>query len=544
MSRSRPAPFHPLVRALDRRLRADRLLRDLAWLFAASALALLAPRIAGEGAPALVAAVLLAGAAAVSVRYFRRRPSDLARAAAAGDRGGELSDELGSAQWFASRAEGDAGAEAEAGREPGWEAYQVARARRRADDLDPKALAPVAAPRRTVAAAASFGVLLVGLPLIEGPLLSDALRARLAGGFPDGAAGLDGSPAGEERGEDPEDARLEARSPEEVLAELRAGELPLPEAGGDAEALRAALAEAMDERAFSETNEEVTAALAGLAEAMDSADGLTASEWLDELTEAMRSAASPEELRELLESLGAGADADAAAAAEMMGLMESGMSPEEALQQLAENMQGADGQQGGAPGDGQAQQMPFPGDGEGGGQPQAGEGGEPAAGMPQGAAGMSGQVQMVSAEGQMGAPMPMDAGPAGNMTGPGGGGESEVFGAVTSLEVQLELEAIPAPLEEEPVPEQMIERQSRREDASVEYDEVRPLSEYEDEAVSRARPIPAGLRPLVRAYFLMIRETAVADDDAADAPDAAGEGPADAPADSTEPLSEPESDRP
>lgn len=541
MSRSRPTPFHPLVRALDRRLRADRLLRDLAWLFAAAGVALLAPRLAGDALPALVAGVSLLGAAAVGIRYFRRRPSDLARAAAAGDRGGELSDELGSAQWFASRAGGDAGPPAEAG--AGWEAYQVARARRRADELDPKALAPVAAPRRTLAAAATFGVLLVGLPLIDGPLLSDALRARLAGGFSDAAAGPEGSPAGDERGEDPEDARLEARSPEEVLAELRAGELPLPEIGGDAEALRAVLAEAMEERAFSETNEEVTAALAGLAEAMDSADGLTASEWLDELTEAMRSAASPEELRELLESLGAGAEADAAAAAEMMGLMESGMSPEEALQQLAENLQGADGQQGSAPGDGQAQQMPFPGDGEGGGQPQAGEGGEPAAGMPQGAAGMSGQVQMVSAEGQMGAPMPMDAGPAGNMTGPGGGGESEVFGAVTSLEVQLELEAIPAPLEEEPVPEQMIERQSRREDASVEYDEVRPLSEYEDEAVSRARPIPAGLRPLVRAYFLMIRETAVADD-AAEGAGVAGEGPANAPADSTEPLPEPESDRP
>lgn len=538
MSRSRPTPFHPLVRALDRRLRADRLLRDLAWLFAAAGVALLAPRLAGEAVPALVAGVLLSGAAAVGVRYFRRRPSDLARAAAAGDRGGELSDELGSAQWFASRAGGDAGPPAEA--EAGWEAYQVARARRRADELDPKALAPVAAPRRTLAAAATFGVLLVGLPLIDGPLLSDALRARLAGGFSDSSAGPDGSPAGEERGEDPEDARLEARSPEEVLAELRAGELPLPEAGGDAEALRAALAEAMEERAFTETNEEVTAALAGLAEAMDSADGLTASEWLDELTDAMRAASSPEELRELLESLGAGADADAAAAAEMMGLMESGMSPEEALQQLAENLQGADGQQGSAPGDGQAQQMPFPGDGEGGGQPQAGEGGEPAAGMPQGAAGMSGQVQMVSAEGQMGAPMPMDAGPAGNMTGPGGGGESEVFGAVTSLEVQLELEAIPAPLEEEPVPEQMIERQSRREDASVEYDEVRPLSEYEDEAVSRARPIPAGLRPLVRAYFLMIRETAVADD-AAEGAGVAAEGSTNAPADSAEPLPEPES---
>ena len=86
-----------------------------------------------------------------------------------------------------------------------------------------------------------------------------------------------------------------------------------------------------------------------------------------------------------------------------------------------------------------------------------------------------------------------------------------MFGAATSLEVQLEMEAIPAPLDEEPVPEQMIERQSRREDATVAYDSVNSLSEYADETVSRTRPIPTGLRPLVRAYFLMIRETAKAD---------------------------------
>ena len=62
------------------------------------------------------------------------------------------------------------------------------------------------------------------------------------------------------------------------------------------------------------------------------------------------------------------------------------------------------------------------------------------------------------------------------------------------------MEAIPAPLDEEPVPEQMIERQSRREEATVAYDSVSSLSEYADENVSRTRPIPTGLRPLVRAY--------------------------------------------
>ena len=54
----------------------------------------------------------------------------------------------------------------------------------------------------------------------------------------------------------------------------------------------------------------------------------------------------------------------------------------------------------------------------------------------------------------------------------------------------------------------MIERQSRREDATVAYDSVSSLSEYADEHVSRTRPIPTGLRAQVRAYFLMIRETA------------------------------------
>lgn len=517
MSNSRPAPFHPLVRELDRRLRLTRLSRDLAWALGGVGLALLAPRILGEGMPALTAAVALVGAGALAFRYFRRTPADLGRAAAAGDRSGGLSDELGSAQWFSENELGENGA--------GWEAYQVARARRRADDLEAAALTPLTAPRPTLYAAASVVVLLAVLPLVEGPLVSDALRARLSGSFGAGGPGEEEPAAARDEAEDADDARTEARSPEEVLAELRAGELPLPEEpGDDAEALRAALAEAMEERAFGETSEEVTAALAGLAEALDSADGLAASEWLDDLAEAMRAANTPEELRELLESLGAGAEGDAAAA-EMMELMESGMSAEEAFQQLAENMQAANGQQGAGPGEGDAQSMPFPGDGEGGGQPQSGDGGEPAAGMPQGASGMSGQVQMVSAEGQMGAPMPLDAGPAGNMTGPGGGGESEVFGAVTSLEVQLEMEAIPAPLDEEPVPEQMVERQSRREDASVAYDSVRPLEEYADEAAARSNPIPAGLRPLVRAYFLMIRETATApDENADDAPDGTAPG--------------------
>lgn len=497
MTDSPSVPFHDLIRRLDRRLRLLRLVGDLGFAAGAVALALLAPRLAGDGLPWLAALVGVGGAAVLLYRFFTGRNFD--RAAAAGDRSAGLKEELASAQWFAT-----------APRRTGWEAYQVARATRRADALDPADLLPFRVPRWTKAAVATLAGLALVLPFTEGPLVSDALRARLAASLAGGPDDPELPATGSESVEDGADARIETRSPEEILAELRAGELRLPEDFADeAEALSAALAAAMEERAFSETSEEVSAALAGLAEAMDSADSLAASEWLDNLSEAMRAASTPEELQALLESLEGGADGDAlgAAAAEMRELMEGGMTAEEAFQQLAENLQAMDGQQLNAPGDGQAQQMPFPGDGEGNGQPQAGEGGEPAGGMPQGAAGLSGQVQMMAAEGQMGAPIPMDAGPAGNMTGPGGGGESEVFGAATSLEVQLEMEAIPAPLDQEPAPEQIIERQSRREEASVAYDAVRSLSAYADEAVFRSRSIPTGLRPLVRAYFLRIRET-------------------------------------
>ncbi len=498
---SKSVPFHGLIRRLDLRLRILRLVRDLGFAAAAVALALLAPRLFGDGLPWLPVLIAAGGAGFLLVRFFTGGSFD--RAAAAGDRGGGLRDELASAQWFSrapSRTE--------------WEEYQIARARQSADGLEARELLPLRAPRKTLAAVAALAGLTVVLSFTEGPLVPDSLRERLAAGF--SGSSENGGPLEADRdpGEDAEDAadaRVEARSPEEILAELRAGELRLPEdSAADGDALQAALAAAMEERAFEETSEEVSAALAGLAEAMDAAGPADASEWLDGLSEAMRTAQSSEELQALLESLEAGAETDAfaAAAAEMMELMESGMTAEEAFQQLAENLQAMDGQQGSAPGEGQAQQMPFPGDGEGSGQPQAGEGGEPAGGMPQGAAGLSGQVQMMAAEGQMGAPIPMDAGPAGDMTGPGGGGASEVLGASTSLEVQLEMEAIPPPAEQEPAPEQTIERQSRREDATVAYDSVRSLSEYAEEAVFRNRSIPTGLRPLVRAYFLMIRETA------------------------------------
>ncbi len=493
MSRSSGVPFHPLVRSLDLRLRVSRLLRDFAWFGAALALSLVLPRLGGEGIPLLVAAVAVLGAGLLAWRFAAG--GSLSAAAVAGDRGGGLPDEFSSAQWFFSQP-----------RQTAWEAHQITRARDIADRWAPSALVPVAAPRATLGAALSCALLVVALPFFDGPLIPADLRARLASSLAGGSG--DPETPGDELapGETAEDARLEARSPEEVLEALRAGELRAPEeAAGDEDALQAALARAMEEQAFGESSEEVTAALAGLADSLEDA------EWMEGLAEAMQGAATAEELKALLESLEAeGALAEAADG--MADMLEAGMDPDAALQQLAENMQAMDGESMQAPGGGEGQQMPFPGEGEGGGQPQAGEGGEPADGMPQGAAGLSGAVQMMAAEGQLGTPMPMDAGPAGNMTGPGGGGESEIFGDATSLEVQLAMEAIPPSGDIEAIPEQIIERQSRREDATVDFDSVSALDEYTDETVARTREIPAGLRPLVRAYFLMIRETVITEE--------------------------------
>ncbi len=486
-------PFHPLVRSLDIRLRVNRLLRDAAWFGAALALSLLIPRLGGEGAPLVTVGVAVLGTAFLGWRFATG--GSLSGAAGAGDRGGGLPDEFGSAQWFFSQP-----------RQTAWETHQIARARSIADRLAPGALVPVAAPRATLGAVLSCALLALALPFFDGPLISESLRARLASGLAgDPGETLAGGLVPEETAED---ARIEARSPEEVLEALRAGEMRMPEAAPEDEAaMEAALARAMEEQAFGASSEEVTAALAGLAGSLENAEALE---------EAMMGATTAEELRALLESLEAEGPL-AEAMAELAEMLEAGMDPDAALQQLAEALQtealqamdgqAMDGQAPGAGGESQ-QQTPFPGEGEGGGQPQAGEGGgEPAGGMPQGAAGLSGSVQMAAAEGQMGAPLPMDAGPAGNMTGPGGGGESEVFGDATSLEVQLEMEAIPPPEDVEPVPEQIVERQSRREDATVDFDSVSALDAYADETVSRKRAIPAGLRPLVRAYFLMIRET-------------------------------------
>ncbi len=487
-------PFHPLIRSLDVRLRLKRLFADLGWFVAALALALVIPRLVGESAPLLVGAVAALGSIGLAFRFVRG--ASLAGAAAAGDGSGGLADEFGSAQWFFSQPQQTA-----------WEAHQIARARGIADRLTPSELVPIEAPRATLGAVFSFVLLAALLSFFEGPLIPETLRARLAESLAGGGGTMNAPVAGLAPEEEAEDARREARSPEEVLEALRAGELRAPEEIFEEEAaLDAALARAMEEQAFGESSEEVSAALAGLAESLEDA------EWMEGLAEAMQGAATSEELKALLEALEADG-ALAEAAAEMAEMLEAGMDPQAAFEQLAENMQAMEGDSMEAQAGGEGQQMPFPGDGEGGGQPQAGEGGgEPAGGMPQGASGLSGAVQMMAAEGQMGTPMPMDAGPAGNMTGPGGGGESDVFGNSTSLEVQLAMEAIPPSEDTELTPEQIIERQSRREDATVDFQSARSLDEYAEETVARTRPIPAGLRPLVRAYFLMIRETVTAEE--------------------------------
>ena len=98
----------------------------------------------------------------------------------------------------------------------------------------------------------------------------------------------------------------------------------------------------------------------------------------------------------------------------------------------------------------------------------------------------------------------MDAGPAGDTTGPGGPGEEQVFGEATSLEVQLEMEILSPEEDAEPVPEEIFERLSREEKSTLNYEDVRQPGSYAEESAMQRDGVPWQYRALVKRYFLSI----------------------------------------
>ncbi|HJS73402.1 MAG TPA: hypothetical protein VJ921_03870, partial [Vicinamibacteria bacterium] len=311
---------------------------------------------------------------------------------------------------------------------------------------------------------------------------------------------------------------------DEALEALRQWELEMPESLQDLQAAKEALAASRLEMEQLEmdlenlgTELESTAALADLAEAMKSKDAEKAAELLRSLAEKLKNAQTSEELQALLESLKdanvqqadladllerlekAQGSMDQEALAEMaqalqdaasqLEAMSEQMAADQALEAMGEQMQSLQAAMG--------QQQQAAGEQQPGQQQQAGGQATQSAGM------MSSQLQMAQFQGDPSSAVPVDAGPAGDATGPGGG-EEPVLGEATTLDVQLEMELLKTEERKEPVPEETFERLSRQEKSTLNYEALSQRGSYAEDSALEHESLPWLYRSLVKQYFLSI----------------------------------------
>jgi hypothetical protein len=516
---------HPIDRFLlrvDKRLRMNEvfvLLPRLLWGFAGVLLVLKLSGLWDSSALRLATlAVYAIGAAVfVGVRVLDKR--GLSRPAAAADTAADLKDSLRSAHAFLGLPE-----------RSDWMDLHISRTSTIAEELAPVEIVPMDVPR-PVYYSAGVSALLLGL-LLWNPswmsALSEATLGRVLREAVTAESLSEDASVAESEPIDEAEPEVEGLPDiEESIEQLRRRDLELAERLRDlAEAQQALSATQLEmdrlEMDLENLGESLQSnlALADVAEALANRDPQEAAELLRDLTERLAEAQMSEELQALLESL-QNADVQNADLAELMeNLEQSGgeMSVEDmqrALEAAAaqlENMgqqmaqQAQDNQMGGeqmqslqgAQGQQQApseQQM---------GQQQAGQAMQSATGM------MSNQVQMAQMAGDPSSAVPVDAGPSGDTTGPGGGGDEQVLGEATSLEVQLEMELLEAPEREDPVPEEIFERLSREEKSKLNYEVVRERTRYAEEEALRRESVPWKYRALVKNYFLSILETAKA----------------------------------
>jgi hypothetical protein len=500
---------------VDRRLRFNDLLTRLArglWGFAALLILL---ELTGLWARPWARSALLSAYGLGLVGYLGYRlltDRALSRTAVVSDHRAGLHDTLTSAHAFLNLPE-----------RTDWMDFQIARAAESTDSLDAVQIAPASLPRPL------FPALGVGIALLtlfswnptwlheieapswltrEGGRESETMEEILdeAEVVPD------------------EEAKLEEL--EKALEELKRQEqtLELGEALGDLEAAQKALAASrvdMEqlEMDFDEiaSNLDSTASLAELSEALKAHDAKQAAELLRELAERLSETQTPEELQALLDALSQ-SDLKQSDLAEMMENLENvsaEMAPEslaemaqallEAANQLEEmgaQMTASDGpkseERGGASSQSAASQEPSSSQQAGdSAQQQPGDATQSASGM------VSAQMQMAQMQGDPTAAVPMDAGPSGDATGPGGG-ESDVLGEATSLDVQLEREVIEQKEREEPIPEEIFERLSRQEKSTLNYEVIRQRGNYADESALTNESVPWPYRSLVKRYFMSI----------------------------------------
>jgi hypothetical protein len=115
----------------------------------------------------------------------------------------------------------------------------------------------------------------------------------------------------------------------------------------------------------------------------------------------------------------------------------------------------------------------------------------------------SSQLQMAQFQGDPSSAVPVEGGPAGDATGPGGG-EEPVLGESTTLDVQLEMELLKSPERDEPIPEEIFERLSRQEKSSLNYEALTQRGSYADDSALGHESLPWQYRSLVKQYFLSI----------------------------------------
>jgi hypothetical protein len=498
---------------VDRRLRVQEALSGLSLALWGLSGVLLLSKLAGlwERPPIRTLVFLIYCAALIGfVVWSYRRRKGLSAPAGVADFRSDAKDALKSALVFIDLPE-----------RTRFMDFQIHRTAALADSLSAAQVTPAALPRPLLYAA--------GLAFALGALFSwnprwlqevDATQwlSSLATRNPE-------APAEEEQ------AELVAEDPEKLselaaaVERLRERELDSPETLLDLEQAREALAaarldmeqlEAELERMGAEL--ESAPGLADLAEALKAHDAERAAELLRELAKRLSEAKTSEELASLLESLKkanvqqedladllerlekAQGNLSEEALAEMAQALEQAASqlesmggrmtePLESMGEEMESLQAALGQQQGSPG--QAQQ---------GQQQQAGgQATQSASGM------MSSQLQMAQLRGDPSNAVPVDAGPAGDSTGPGGSQEP-VPGEATTLDVQLEMEILSTEERDEPVPEEIFERLSREEKSTLNYEAISRRGSFAEEDALRHEKVPWPYRSLVRRYFLSIVE--------------------------------------
>ena len=445
--------------------------------------------------------IVVAGVILWRVILWPRRERNYARSAAVADSVADLKDALKSALAFLGL---DQRTE--------WMVVQIERSADTADALSPPDMAPTVVPR-PLFYASGIGVALVSLYAWNPGWLQELEQAELFTASQQGQVEHIEELLDQARALAPEEEKLEELS--DALERLRRRDIELSEALQELSEAQEALAvsQAEMERLEMDLEElgaqmESVPALAELSEALKSQNTEEAAELLRELAERLADAQSSEELQALLESL-KNSNIQSEELAEMMENLEQAsgdLTAEDlaqmvqALEAMAEQMENL-GEQMAARQDmdemGQEmQQLQASLGQQQAGQQQQGEQ-QQAPGQAQSQAGAQMQGDPSSA-------VPVDAGPAGDTTGPGGPGEDQVLGEATMLDVQLEMEVLSPDEQAEPVPEEIFERLSREEKSTLNYEDVQSPGSYAEESAMERDSVPWQYRSLVKRYFLSI----------------------------------------